>query len=83
MLLLLLFFPSQFHSQHNSNIRVTRTFWIVLVQRELILKVKLWIHRWIFVPIPSCGPGLWEVTETMSWWIQVAEMSFQVVWAQC
>lgn len=34
----------------------------VVVHWELILKVTLWIHQWIFVPVLCCGS--WSLVDS-------------------
>lgn len=54
---------------------LTQWYQIVVVQRELILRVKLWIYHWTSVPVLSCGPGLWVVVERMRWWLKLVSLA--------
>lgn len=48
----------------------------IIVKRELILKMKLSVYRFIYIPTLIYGHKLWVVTERTRSWIQMANMGF-------
>lgn len=49
---------------------------LVVVNKELNLKAKIWIYWSVWVPAPTCSSGVWIMTQRSKSWILAAEIIF-------